>query len=144
MTSTTPESLPALGICLEEYEYPYPVRFRPLTNDLQQVSMAYMDVPPGTEPNGKTVVLMHGKAFGGYYFRNVIEALSGAGHRVVVPDQVGWGKSPKPDIHYSFHLLAANTAVLLDHLGVGPVAVLGHSTGGMTAPRFPPTNPARA
>jgi len=54
---------------------------------------------------------------------------------VVVPDQIGWGKSPKPDIHYSFHLLAANTAALLDHLGVGRVAVLGHSTGGMTAER---------
>jgi pimeloyl-ACP methyl ester carboxylesterase len=143
MTSTMPESLPALGICLEEYEYPYPVRFLPLTNDLQQVSMAYMDVPPGTDPNGKTVVLMHGKAFGGYYFRNVIEALTGAGYRVVVPDQIGWGKSPKPDIHYSFQLLAGNTAALLDHLGVGEVAVLGHSTGGMTAVRFTLMNPDR-
>lgn len=38
--------------------------------------MAYMDIPPGTEPNGKTVVLFHGKAFGGYYFQNVIEARS--------------------------------------------------------------------
>jgi hypothetical protein len=81
MTSTL-ESLPALGICLEEYEYPYPVRFLPLTNDLQQVTMGYMDIPPGTEPNGKTVVLMHGKAFGGYYFRNVIEALTTSGYRV--------------------------------------------------------------
>jgi pimeloyl-ACP methyl ester carboxylesterase len=143
MTSTMPESLPALGICLEEYEYPYPVRFLPLTNDLQQVSMAYMDVPPGTEPNGKTVVLMHGKAFGGYYFRNVIEALTGAGYRVVVPDQIGWGKSPKPDIHYSFQLLAANTEALLDHLGITDVAVLGHSTGGMTAARFTLMNPDR-
>jgi pimeloyl-ACP methyl ester carboxylesterase len=41
---------------------------------------------------------------------------------VVAPDQVDWGKSPKPDIHYSFQLLAANTAALLDHLGVGNVA----------------------
>jgi pimeloyl-ACP methyl ester carboxylesterase len=143
MTSTAPESLPALGICLEEYEYPYPVQFLPLTNDLQQVSMANMDVPPGAEPNGKTVVLMHGKAFGGYYFRNVIEALAGSGYRVVVPDQIGWGKSPKPDVHYSFQLLAANTAALLDHLGVGEVAVLGHSTGGMTAVRFTLMNPDR-
>jgi hypothetical protein len=91
MTSTAPESLPALGICLEEYEYPYPVRFLPLSNDLQQVLMAYMDIPPGAEPNGKTIVLMHGKAFGGYYFRNVIEALAGAGYipraqRVLIPE----------------------------------------------------------
>jgi pimeloyl-ACP methyl ester carboxylesterase len=134
---------PALGICLEEYEYPYPVRFLPLSSDLQPVSMAYMDIPPGREPNGKTVVLMHGKAFGCYYFRNVIEALTGAGYRVVAPDQIGWGKSPKPDIHYSFQLLAANTAALLDHLGITDVAVLGHSTGGMTAVRFALTYPGR-
>ena len=133
----------ALGIGLEEYPYPYPVQFLQLSNDLQSVAMAYMDIPPTTEPNAQTVVLFHGKAFGCYYFRNVIEALTGAGHRVIAPDQIGWGKSPKPDIHYSFQLLAANTAALLDHLGVGRVAVLGHSTGGMTATRFTLMNPDR-
>jgi pimeloyl-ACP methyl ester carboxylesterase len=142
MSDTAPIP-PALGICLEEYEYPYPVRFLPLSSDLQPVSMAYMDIPPGREPNGKTVVLIHGKAFGCYYFRNVIEALTGAGYRVVAPDQIGWGKSPKPDIHYSFQLLAANTAALPDHLGVTDVAVLGYSTGGMTAARFALTYPGR-
>src|SRR6202034_4612230 len=126
MTDAASASLPALGICLEEYAYPYPVRSLPLTSDLQRVAMAYMDIPPSSEPNGKTVVLIHGKAFGCYYFQNVIEALTGAGYRVVAPDQIGWGKSPKPDIHYSFQLLAANTAALLDRLGVGEVAVLGH------------------
>jgi pimeloyl-ACP methyl ester carboxylesterase len=136
-------SLTALGICLEGYDYPYPVRFLPLTNDLQSVAMAYMDIPPSVEPNGRTVVLIHGKAFGCYYFRNVIEALTSAGYRVVAPDQIGWGKSPKPDIHYSFQLLAANTAALLDHLGVRSVAVLGHSTGGMTATRFTLMYPER-
>jgi pimeloyl-ACP methyl ester carboxylesterase len=105
MTSTAQGSLSALGICLEEYEYPYPVRFLPLSSDLQSTAMAYMDVAPSTEPNGMTVVLMHGKAFGCYYFHNVIEALAGTGYRVIAPDQIGWGKSPKPDIHYSFQLL---------------------------------------
>jgi hypothetical protein len=49
MSTTAPSPLPALGIWLEEYEYPYPVRFLPLTSDLQPVSMAYADIPPGTE-----------------------------------------------------------------------------------------------
>jgi hypothetical protein len=31
MTDSVPASLSALGICLEEYEYPYPVRFLPLS-----------------------------------------------------------------------------------------------------------------
>jgi pimeloyl-ACP methyl ester carboxylesterase len=147
MGDTASETLPALGICLEEYEYPYPVRFLPLTCDLQPVSMGYGDIAPAGKPNRKTVVLFHGKAFGGYYFRNVIEALTAAGYRVIAPDQIGWGKSSKPDINYSFQLLAANTAALLDHLGVGNVAVLGHSTGGMTATwktrwAWPTTGPA--
>jgi pimeloyl-ACP methyl ester carboxylesterase len=133
----------ALGIGLEEYEYPYPVRFLSLTNDMQQVQMAYMDIPPSVQPNDQAVLLFHGKAFGGYYFRNVIVELSGSGYRVIAPDQIGWGKSSKPDIHYSFHLLAANTRALLDHLGVRNVAVLGHSTGGMTATRFTLMNPGR-
>jgi pimeloyl-ACP methyl ester carboxylesterase len=51
--------------------------------------------------------------------------------------------APKPDIHYSFHLLAANTAALLDHPGVRKVAALGHSTGGMTMVRFALMNPDR-
>jgi pimeloyl-ACP methyl ester carboxylesterase len=54
--SDTATPLPALGICLEEYQYPYPVRFLPLSSDLQPVSMAYGDIPPSAEPNGKTVV----------------------------------------------------------------------------------------
>jgi pimeloyl-ACP methyl ester carboxylesterase len=143
MTDISAPPRQALGIGLEEFEYPYPVGFFPVTSDLQSLTMAYMDVPPSSTPNGSTAVLMHGKAFGGYYFLNVIEALTAAGYRVVAPDQLGWGKSSKPDIHYSFQLFAANTAALLDHLGVGKVSVLGHSTGGMTATRFTLMNPSR-
>ncbi len=105
--------------------------------------MAYMDVAAKGAANGRTVVLMHGKNFGGYYWANVVESLSGAGYRVIVPDQIGWGKSSKPDIRYSFHLLAANTAQLLDQLNVRAVDVVGHSTGGMLAVRFSLLYPER-
>jgi pimeloyl-ACP methyl ester carboxylesterase len=143
MTDVTSSALPALGVCLEDYQYHYPVQFLPVKNDLRPLKMAYMDIVPNGEYNGKTVVLFHGKAFGCYYLHNVIEALIGSGYRVVAPDQIGWGKSPKPDMHYRFQLLAANTEALLDHLGLGGVAVLGHSTGGMTAVRFALMNPDR-
>jgi pimeloyl-ACP methyl ester carboxylesterase len=66
--------------------------------------MAYMDIKPDN-PNGKALMLFHGKNFGGYYWTNVIKALSAKGYRVLVPDQIGFGKSSKPFINYSFHRL---------------------------------------
>ena len=105
--------------------------------------MAYMDIPASRAPNGRTAVLLHGKNFGGYYWKNTIDALANAGYRVVVPDQIGWGKSSKPDLHFSFSKLAANTANLLDSLGVQKIVLFGHSTGGMLAVRFARTYPQR-
>jgi hypothetical protein len=50
----------------------------------------------------------------GEYWANTIRVLTSAGYRVVVPDQIGFGKSSKPDIAYSFKLLAEHTDQLLD------------------------------
>ncbi|TCZ67189.1 alpha/beta fold hydrolase [Flaviaesturariibacter aridisoli] len=116
--------------------YPYPVSYLALTIEQQRVKMAFMDVRPEAQSNGRTVVLLHGKNFNGFYWKDVIHYLSGAGYRVLVPDQVGWGASDKPAIQYSFHRLAANTKALLDSLGIAQVQVVGHSMGGMLAVRF--------
>jgi pimeloyl-ACP methyl ester carboxylesterase len=128
-----------LGIGLEGYPYPHPVRFLEFEVERQPVRMAYMDVAAAAAaPNPAPVVLLfHGKNMAGYYWRDTIKVLTDAGYRVVVPDQVGWGRSSKPDVRYTFDWLAANTAALLDHLKVPRVAaVVGHSTGGMLAVRF--------
>ncbi|HEY0652954.1 MAG TPA: alpha/beta hydrolase [Chryseosolibacter sp.] len=125
-----------LSITLENVRYPYPVKFISLSIGCEDVRMAYMDVRPPTTPNGLTVVLLHGKNFGGYYWKDVIAALVRAGYRVVVPDQVGFGRSSKPFINYSFHMLASQTRKLLDSLDVERSIVIGHSMGGMLATRF--------
>lgn len=83
------------GIGLEGFQYPYPVQMLPLTNDGEQLRMAYMDVP-SQKPNGRTVVLLHGRNFPSSYWAPVIRTLTDAGYRVVVPDQIGFGKSSKP------------------------------------------------
>jgi pimeloyl-ACP methyl ester carboxylesterase len=125
-----------LGLMLENYDYPYPVSYYDFTVEDTPVRMAYMDVSPSGTPNGKTVMLLHGKNFFGAYWRNTIKFLSDNGFRVIVPDQLGFGKSSKPDIHYSFHRMAYDTRNLLTHAGVTGVAVVGHSMGGMVASRF--------
>jgi pimeloyl-ACP methyl ester carboxylesterase len=132
-----------LGISLDSYPYPYPVQFMSLTLNGRQVRMAYMDVQPSSANPGKAVVLLHGKNFYGSYWANTIKVLSDAGYRVVVPDQIGFGKSSKPAICYSFDLLAANTAQLLDSLGIKQAAIVGHSMGGMLAVRFARNYPER-
>lgn len=126
----------ALNATLDGYDYPHPVRMLPLKLEGQTVRMAYLDVAPAARANGRTVVLLHGKNFFGAYWRETITALTQAGFRVVVPDQVGFGKSDKPALHYSFHQLARNTKHLLDTLGVAKAVVVGHSMGGMLATRF--------
>jgi pimeloyl-ACP methyl ester carboxylesterase len=97
--------------------------------------MAYMDAKPAN-PNGRSVMLFHGKNFAGYYWGNVIKGLIARGYRVIVPDQIGFGRSSKPYIHYSFHLLSRFNRQLLDSLRIQKVSILGHSMGGMLATRF--------
>ncbi len=125
-----------LGIGLEGVAYPYPVHFLDLSIEGQLLRMAYMDVAPTAAANGKTAVLLHGKSFSGDYWADTIKLLTGKGYRVVVPDQLGFGKSAKPDIRYNFDLLARNTKGLLDKLGIEKAAVVGHSFGGMLAVYF--------
>ncbi|SDV51436.1 alpha/beta fold hydrolase [Chitinasiproducens palmae] len=132
-----------LGIGLEGLPYPAPVSLLPLVNAGQDVRTAYMDIAARGQPNGRTIVLLHGKNFGGFYWRRVIDVLSAQGFRVVVPDQIGFGRSSKPDLAYSFDLLAANTIALLDHLRLGSVIVLGHSMGGMLAIHLASSYPDR-
>ncbi len=130
------------SITYEEVPYPYPVKFLPLTVYAQEVRLAYMDVPPAGTPNGKTVVLLHGMNFGGFYFKGPIEALRNAGYRVVVPDQIGFGRSSKPVIPYNLHDMALNTRTLLQTLGLQKALIFGHSMGGMLAARFAASYPA--
>jgi pimeloyl-ACP methyl ester carboxylesterase len=125
-----------MAITLETLPYPHPVAHLPVTRMGEDLRMAYMDVAPSGTANGRTVVLLHGYNFFGEYWGSTIEVLRREGYRVVVPDQVGFGRSSKPVLPYSFHQMAADTRALLESLGVQQATVIGHSMGGMLATRF--------
>ena len=131
-----PTDIQARSITYEDVPYPYPVHYFPLTMYGQDVRMAYMDVAPASQANGRIVVLFHGMNFGGFYFGPIIDVLRNDGFRVVVPDQIGFGRSSKPIIPYNFHDMALNTRKLLTSLGISRVSIIGHSMGGMLATRF--------
>ena len=95
--------------------------------------MRFMDI--GGDKTGKVAILLHGKNFSGFYWERIAEELKKKGYRVIIPDQIGFGKSSKPAVYdYSFSQWAVNTVKLLDHLSVKhKVVVVGHSMGGMLA-----------
>ncbi len=132
-----------LGAAMEGWAYPFPVQYLQFELEGKLVRMAYMDVAPTTAPNGQTVVLLHGKNFGADYWENTLRALSAQGYRVVALDQIGFGKSSKPEIRYTFAMLADNTVRVLDHLKVGRVAIVANSMGGMLGVHFARRHPDR-
>jgi len=119
----------------QQVQYPYPQQRFAVHLEGKDSYMSYMDVHPANE-TGKVIILFHGKNFNGYYFKDVIPLLIQKGYRVIVPDLPGWGRSGKPNLHYSFHMLAAVNKSLLDSLNIKKVSVFGHSMGGMLAIRF--------
>lgn len=107
------------GPQLQGFKYPYAVERFNFSSQGQSLQMGYMDVAAKGTPNGRSVVLMHGKNFCGATWEGTIKALSDAGYRVVVPDQIGFCTSSKPEgYQYSFQQLATNTHQLLEKLGI--------------------------
>ena len=124
----TPTDVKPGSITCDECPYPYPSTYLDISVYNQDVRISYMDVgPPGT-PNGHTVMLLHGNNFGGFYFKAIIDGMTAAGFRVIVPDQIGYGKSSKPIAPYNFNSQARNTWLILqavdDRLEIKPPKVV--------------------
>lgn len=116
---------------LSEFKYPFEVKTHEFTSQRQNLKMRYMDIG---KSRSKVAVLLHGKNFAGFYWERIANDLVKKGYRVIIPDQIGFGKSSKPEnYHYSFPQLAQNTHNLLKSLKVRKYIVVGHSMGGMLA-----------
>ena len=130
------------SINCEDVPYPYPTSVLPIQLYGQDLRISYMDVPPLGQPNGHTVVLLHGHNFAGFYFGGPIDTIRREGFRVIVPDQIGYGRSSKPIMPYNFSDMARNTRLILQSLKIDRAIVIGHSMGGMLAARFATQYPA--
>ena len=67
------------SINCEDVGYPFPTSALPITLYGQDLRMSYMDVPPLGQPNGHTVVLLHGNNFAGFYWKGAIDAIGKEG-----------------------------------------------------------------
>ncbi|WP_207395413.1 alpha/beta fold hydrolase [Bremerella alba] len=121
---------------LTDYEYPFEASIHQFSSQRHDLEMAYMYLP-ASDKSKPVVTLLHGKNFTGAYWEDTAKWLRGQGYGVLIPDQIGFGKSSKPkDYQYSFAALASNTKGLLSSLKIDETIVVGHSMGGMLASRF--------
>jgi pimeloyl-ACP methyl ester carboxylesterase len=91
--------------------------------------MHYVDEGP---PDGRPVVMVHGNPTWGYLYRNFIPALVEAGHRAIVPDHLGFGRSEKPNDpeHYRVPRHAARLEELLESLDLSGATLVPQDWGG--------------
>ena len=121
---------------LKTYNYPFPVSYFDVKFKTQKLRMAYMDVKPEKEIKD-TVVLLHGKNFSGNYWEKTARDFLKEGYRVIMPDQIGFGKSSKPEsFPFTLNYLSELTQNLLKQQGVDSFILVGHSMGGMVATRL--------
>jgi pimeloyl-ACP methyl ester carboxylesterase len=120
---------------LSDYGYDFEVSFFSFNSQRQALRMAYIYLEG--EQNKPVVTLMHGKNFNAHYWTPVALYLQKKGYGVLIPDQIGFGKSSRPAYYqYSFAALAHHTQSLLKSLKIKKTIVIGHSMGGMLASRF--------
>ena len=129
-------ALRTYGARLEGFDYPFPVHIFRTTAEGRPVEMVYMELAP-QKPNGRTLVLLHGKNFCGATWGDTARVLAATGYRVIVPDQIGFCKSSKPTgFQYSLYGMAHLTAELIRSRGLSKVTLVGHSMGGLLAMRM--------
>jgi len=85
--------------------------------------------------NGPVVMLLHGFPEFWYGWRHQIDALAGAGYRVIAPDQRGYNTSDRPNgvAAYDLDRLADDVIALADGLGEARLHIIGHDWGAAVA-----------
>jgi len=81
-----------------------------------------------------TIFLLHGGYGSKAYWRNEMTYLISKGYRVVAWDAPGYGQSELPK-NYSIELLARECVRLIEHVGSERNVIIGHSMGGLIAPK---------
>jgi haloalkane dehalogenase len=116
--------------------------FAPNYVDVEGLRMHYLDVGPKT---GRPVVCFHGEPSWSYLYRKMVGPLVDAGHRVVVPDYAGFGRSDKPTDRrwYTYDRHVELMTRVLGSLDLQDAIVLAQDWGGPIGLRWAVENAER-
>lgn len=123
-------------------DFPYTPRYSEVA-DGQGGTLRIAWVQDGPE-TADPILLLHGEPSWSYLYRKMIPVLVAAGHRVVCPDLVGFGRSDKPtrreDHSYARHVEWMR-ALAFDVLGLHDVTLVGQDWGGLIGLRLAAEHP---
>lgn len=127
----------------ERFEVVEGFDYTPQYVDVEGLRMAYLDEGPGSSDH--TVLLPHGEPTWGYLYRFMIPPLVAAGHRVVVPDLIGFGRSDKPVERsaYTYDNHVRWMKSFGDQLGLSDTTVFCQDWGGLIHLRIAGEEPER-
>ncbi|MDF2463197.1 MAG: tadA [Ramlibacter sp.] len=123
--------------------YPWQARYLADLPALDGLRMHYLDEGPLDAP--MTWLCLHGNPAWSYLYRKMIPVFLDAGHRVVAPDMIGFGKSDKPKKD-SAHTFSWHRQVLLEfveRLDLEDVVLVVQDWGGLLGLTLPMAAPAR-
>ncbi|HEY6879351.1 MAG TPA: haloalkane dehalogenase [Polyangiales bacterium] len=110
------------------HDFPYFPKFAVV--DPRGLRMAYIDEGPRDAP---PILMLHGEPSWSYLYRSMIAPCLAAGHRVVAPDMIGFGRSSKPtqleDYSYQGHV--AWLVALLESLDLRDVTLFAQDWGSL-------------
>lgn len=125
-------------------DFPYGPRYCEISDgEGGLVRVAWVeDGPEDADP----VLMLHGEPSWSYLYRKMIPILAAAGHRVICPDLVGFGRSDKPtrreDHSYARHVEWMR-ALAFDVLDLQKVTLVGQDWGGLIGLRLAAEHPER-
>ena len=86
--------------------------------------------------SGDPVVLIHGYPLSGASWEKQVSALLPAGHRIIIYDRRGFGKSSQPTVGYNYDTFAEDLHKLITRLKLHNFALVGFSMGGGEVARY--------
>ncbi|HTN32435.1 MAG TPA: haloalkane dehalogenase [Marinobacter sp.] len=116
--------------------------FEPNYVDVGGLRMHYVDEGPA---DANPILMLHGEPSWSYLYRHMIPVCAAAGHRVIAPDLIGFGKSDKPtNINdYSYQQYMKWMQTFIDQLELNNITLVCQDWGSLIGLRLAAENPDR-
>lgn len=120
-------------------DYPFAPNYR----EFGEARIHFVD--EGETDAKETVLMLHGEPSWSFLYRKMIPIVTNAGHRVIAPDLIGFGKSDKftEASKYTYAMHVESIRTLIENLDLKNITLVCQDWGGLIGLRVAAENPDR-